>query len=119
MMNTGKQAVTGVVPPQTREALIREVWPSVAAFPGPAALAQKLMRSLIGAPLAWMMMVPLYMYKVVPLGRLAIRYTLTNRRVMIRRGMRPEASQQVALADIDDVRLLRDANSEFFRSGTL
>jgi hypothetical protein len=33
--------------------------------------------------------------------------------------MRPQASEEVALDAIDDVRILDDSNSEFFRAGTL
>jgi hypothetical protein len=119
MLEVRKQVVTGVVPPQLGEALIREVWPSVAAYPRVAALGRRLTRTIIGAPLAWVMLAPFYLLKVLPIGKLAVRYTLTNRRLMIRRGMRPQPSEEVALDAIDDVRVLDDSNSEFFRAGTL
>jgi hypothetical protein len=119
MLDVRKQAVTGVVPPELGEALIREVWPSVAAHPRVAALGRRLTRTYVGAPLAWIIMAPFYLSKVLPIGRLAIRYTLTNRRLMIRRGMRPQPSHEIPLAEIDDVRLLRDANSQFYRAGDL
>jgi hypothetical protein len=119
MLEVRKQVVTGVVPPQLGEALIREVWPSVAAYSRVAALGRRLTRTIIGAPLAWLMLAPFYLLKVLPIGKLAVRYTLTNRRLMIRRGMRPQPSEEVALGAIDDVRLLDDSNSEFFRAGTL
>ena len=38
---------------------------------------------------------------------------------MIRRGWKGTPSHEVALADIDDVRVVTDANSDFFRAGTL
>jgi hypothetical protein len=112
-----KQAVTGLVAPATGEALIREVWPSVAAYPGVAAVGRRLSRSIIGAPLAWLMMAPFYFLKILPF--LAKRYTLTNRRLMIRRGLKPHPTHEVALADIDEVRLHQDANSSFYRAGNL
>src|SRR5262249_9744925 len=115
-----KQAVTGVLPPQLGEAIIREVWPSVTGMqPGLAALGEKMQRTIVLAPLAWLMLAPLYFKKILPF--LATRYTLTNRRLMVRRGLgskRPPA-QEVALADIDDVRVQRDDNSDFYRSATL
>src|SRR5262245_48914655 len=113
-----KQAVTGVLPPQLGEAIIREVWPSVTGMqPGLAALGEKMQRTIVLAPLAWLLLAPLYFKKVLPF--LATRYTLTNRRLMIQRGLRPKPSQELALADIDDVRLAPGSLSGFYRSGTI
>lgn len=117
MVDVRKQAVTGVVPPQLGEAIIREVWPSVATSAAVAGLGRMLTRTIIGAPLAWLMMAPFYFKKVLPF--LATRYTLTNQRVMIQRGLKPEPSESVQLTEIDDVALEKDANSQFFRAGTL
>src|SRR5262249_50896223 len=103
--------------PQVGESLIREVWPSVAAHPGPAGLGRVLTRSIIGAPLAWLLLAPFYFGKILPF--LAKRYTLTNRRLMIRRGLKPQTAQEVPLEKIDDVRLVRDDNSTFYRAGTV
>ncbi|HMC66754.1 MAG TPA: PH domain-containing protein [Gemmataceae bacterium] len=117
MPDARKQAVTGLIPPQVGEAVIRIVWPSVAAIPPVARLGQTLMRSIIGAPLAWLLLAPFYFKKVLPF--LATRYMLTNRRLMIQRGLKFKPTQAVALADIDDVRVKTDDNSEFYRSATL
>jgi Bacterial PH domain len=116
-MNARKQVVAGLVPPQVGEALIREEWPSVAAYPGPASLGRMLICSIVLAPLGWFLMLPIYFLKILPF--VAKRYTLTNRRIMIRRGLKPEPTHEVALSDIEDVRVQQDANSEFFRSGDL
>src|SRR5262249_53828832 len=94
-----------------------EVWPSVAAHPAVAGLGRALTRTIALAPLAWLLMAPFYFLKVLPF--LARRYTLTNRRLMVRRGLKGKPSQEVALADIDEVRLQTDSNSTFFRAGTL
>ena len=117
MMDVRKQVVTGVVPPQIDEAMIREAWPSVAAVPAVAGLGRMLTRSILGAPLAWLLMAPLYFLRILPF--FATRYAVTNRRVMILRGLKPTTSREVALSEIDDVRIERDANSSFFLSGTL
>jgi hypothetical protein len=122
MAGERKQAVTGVTPPQEAEAIIREVFPSVVASPLPGAkagarLGRMLMRSIIGAPLAWALLIPPYFAKVMPF--LAMRYTLTNRRVMIRRGLRPKPTHEVALAEIDDIHIHKDADSDFYREGTI
>jgi hypothetical protein len=112
-----RQAVTGVVPPGLGEALIRQGWPSVASVPAAARVGRQLTASRVGAPLAWLLLAPLYFKKVMPF--LATRYTLTNRRIMIQRGLKPHPVQEVPLADIEDVRVVRDDNSEFFRAANL
>jgi hypothetical protein len=111
------QVVSGVLPPEMGEALIRQAFPSVAAIPAAATLGRQLMLSKVGAPLAWLMLAPLYFKKILPF--LATRYRLTNRRVMICRGLKPQPVQEVRLADIDDVRVVHDANSAFYRAGNL
>jgi hypothetical protein len=117
MLDVRQQAVTGVVPPQVAEAKIREAWPSVARSPAVANLGRALTRTIVLAPVAWLVMSVLYFGKVLPI--LARRYTLTNRRLMIRKGWSGKVAQEVALGDIDDVRLHADANSTFFRAATL
>lgn len=117
MYELRQQAVTGVVPPQLGEALIREVFPSVAAHPAVASLGRVLTRTIVGAPLGWLTMLFFYFIKVAPF--VATRYTLTNRRLMMRKGLKPHPVQEVPLAAIDDVRIQRDANSDFFRAANL
>lgn len=116
-MDIREQAITGVIPPQVAEARIREAWPSVARASGLASLGRALTRTIILAPLAWLIMSLAYFGKLVPLAM--TRYTLTNRRLMIRKGWSGTPSKEVALADIDEVRVITDANSDFFRAGTL
>src|SRR5262249_38614922 len=47
------------------------------------------------------------------------RYTLTNRRLMIQRGLKPRPIKEIALADIDDVRLEPASIDEFFGTADL
>jgi hypothetical protein len=128
LTDTRRQAVTGLVPPQAGEAVIRETFPSVTAFPPVATLGRVAIRSYIAAPLGWFAMLPFYFLKILPV--LSTRYCVTNRRVMVLKGWGQMAishtvnnpkkpSKEVPLADIDDVRIVRDANSEFFRAGNL
>lgn len=117
MTDVRRQAVTGLIPPQVNEALIREVWPSVAAIPPAASLGRVLMNSRIGAPVAWLLLAPLYFKKILPF--LATRYWLTNRRVAVMRGLKPKPVAEAALADIDEIRVVNDANSGFYRSANL
>ncbi len=117
------QAVTGVAPPQLSEAVIRDVWPSIASHPAAASFGRACNRSIIFAPIGWLALAPLYFRKllaVIPLfSGFAVRYRLTNRRLMICKGFRCEPVNQVSLRAIKDVRVVTDANSDFYRSGTL
>jgi hypothetical protein len=112
-----QQAVTGVTPPATAEARIREIWPSVARAKGIASLGRALTGTIVLAPLAWLIMSLVYFGKVLPF--LMTRYTLTNRRLMVRKGWKGVPAQEVPLAEIDEVRLVTDDNSDFFRAATL
>ena len=116
-MDIRLQAVSGVIAPEWSEALIREIYPSVARYPAIAAIGAKLTRTIILAPLAWILMVGAYFGKVAPF--FMRRYTLTNRRLMIRAGWKGMPIKEVTLAQIDDVRLVPDANTLFFRAATL
>src|SRR5207253_4164706 len=116
MVDYRQQAVTGVVPPEVGEAKIRESWPSVASAPAIAGLGRALTRTIILAPLAWLVMSVVYFGKLLPFA--AARYTLTNRRLMIRRGWKATPSHEIALAKIDEVRVVNEAHADFFRAGT-
>ena len=114
-----KRAVTGVVPPQVAEAAIRTTWPGVADIPPLAGLTAGLMRTIILAPVAWLILAPWFALKLATLPIMGKNYRLTNRRVLIRRGFRGSPSQEAALADIEDVRLREGSYSTFYRSGDL
>jgi hypothetical protein len=116
-METRQQAVTGLTPPDSAEAKIRETWPSVARASGIASLGKILTRTIILAPIAWLIMSAAYFGKLLPF--FMTRYTLTNRRLMIRKGWKGTPSQEIPLAQIDEVRLVTDANSDFFRAANL
>ncbi|HEV3143613.1 MAG TPA: PH domain-containing protein [Gemmataceae bacterium] len=123
MARLNSQIITGVVPPQIQEALIREVWAAVTASPGPSAIARKLMGTVFLAPLGWLLLLPLFVKRLLGflpgLSGLTVKYTITNRRLMIRKGMKARPVQEIALSEIGDVRLVQDANSEFYLTGTL
>jgi len=105
------------MPPQRAEAMIRETWPGVNDVPAVAGLAHSLMRTIVLAPVAWLLLAPCYFKKILPF--IAKRYTLTNRRVMIRRGLKPVPTHEVALADIEDVRIAEGSYNAFYRTATL
>jgi hypothetical protein len=109
------QAVTGVTAPQTGEAIIRDVWQSVTAHAGAASLARTCYRSIIFAPIGWLVLGMPFLVKLLA----PTRYRLTNRRLMVCKGHRAVADKEVSLDRIKDVKLVTDANSEFYVSGTL
>lgn len=113
-----RQAVTGVVPPQLGEGLIRESLPTILGIaPALATLGRGLMRTVILAPLGFLVLLPAFLLKLAPF--VCKRYTLTNRRLMIQRGWKPAPVQEVPLAAIDEVRLSADGVDPFYVSGTL
>src|SRR4051812_31961198 len=59
------QVITGVVPPLLGEARIREAWPSVQSKPAIASLGRALSRTIILAPLGWLLMSTVYFGKVL------------------------------------------------------
>src|SRR5262249_12876283 len=113
-----KQAVTGLMPPALGEAIIRSTWPSLtdvsAAVTGLASLC---FRTILLARFGWLLLLPLFVLRIAPFR--AKRYTLTNRRLMIQRGLKPKPKQEVKLEDIDEVRLEEGSYSGFYHSGTL
>ena len=123
MARLNSQIITGVVAPQTQEAMIREVWAAITTSPGPATMARKLMGSFFLAPLGWLVLLPLWAKRFLGflpgLSAMTVKYTLTNRRLMIRKGMKGKPTQEISLSEIGDVRVVEDANSEFYRTGTL
>jgi hypothetical protein len=118
-MDQRKQAVTGLVPPQVGEALIREVWPSLLAVSLPLArVAQALSGPpYVLRPLAWLLMGPLFVKKIMPF--LATRYQLTNRRLLVGRFGSKRPVHEIALADIEDVRTEPDSFNTYYRAATL
>jgi hypothetical protein len=111
------QVITGVTPPQLGEALIRECRPTVAAHAGPAKVAHMLIRSIILAPLGWLLLGLPFALKFAPF--VSRRYTLTNRRLMVRRGLKGTPAESIDLRDIDEVRLVPGSEDAFYLSATL
>jgi hypothetical protein len=117
------QAVTGVTPPMMGEAPIRECWPTMLAIqPGLARLARACFRAVFPvnvllAPLGWLALAPLFPLKFAPV--ICRRYTLTNRRLMIQKGWKPTPFQEVALADVENVRIIDDTYDDFYLSADI
>jgi hypothetical protein len=114
-----KQVVTGLVPPQVGEALIRETWPSLigGSLAPLARLAQALSDTIILRPLAWLLLLPAFVLKILPF--VARRYQLTNRRLLIGRFGSKTPLQEIALAEIEDVRTEPNSFNTYYRAATL
>ena len=117
MLDQRKQAITGLTPPESSEALIRQFWPTVAANPTIAGIGRILTNTIVLAPLGWLLMSLVFFGRFAPF--VAKRYAVTNKRVLIRKGLTGKPGPEVPLSEIDDVRVVTDANSDFFRAGTL
>ena len=102
---------------EQRGTRIREIWPTVARVPAIANLGKFLNNTIVLAPLGWLLMSGLYFSKILPI--VAMRYRLTDKRIMILRGWKGRISQQVPLTDIDDVILDAASIDQFFRSANL
>ena len=112
------QPVTGVVPPSVGEAMIRDLRPTLMGVQGAAAsLAKTLVRSVFLAPLGWLIQGPLFALKFGPV--FSKRYTLTNRRLMVRHGLKARPREEIALADIDDVVFDPNKVDSYYLSGDL
>jgi len=119
--------------PTTTPALPRPSWAKV-QYPHRLAVSGCLPRRRFAGPrllsldsflptIGWLVLAPIYFKKllaVMPgLSGLATRYRLTNRRLMICKGFQAAPVQELPLDRIKDVKLVTDANSEFFVAGRL
>ncbi len=117
------QAISGVVAPQVQEAMIREVWATVTANQAASSVARKLISTIVLAPIGWLLIAPVWALRFLGflpgLSFLTVKYTLTNRRLMIRKGMKAKPTQEIPLDQIKDVRIVTDGNTDFYVTGNL
>jgi hypothetical protein len=118
--------VAGVVPPSVAEATVMTVWPSVAS----TGLGQALGRlyrlkggfgPLSIGRMALLATIPvgLMLYLSMRLPWAIRRYRLTNRRVMIERGINPKVEQYVDLDRFDAVDVVVGPGQEWYAAGDL
>lgn len=122
-----KQAIAGVSPTELSEAEIMTVFPSLAAWPIGRALGQLWSISAgLGAPLtvgnllallSIPLAIPLFFAKLAP--GVCRRYTLTNRRVVVRKGLRPVDERSVSLDNFDAIAVEVLPGQAWFRAGEL
>jgi hypothetical protein len=118
------QPIAGVYPSQIREQVVMEVWPSICSLGLGRALGRlygvrgrlgpihfSLLVGLVTFPLA----IALYLWP----GRLLRRYTLTNRRVVVRRGALPKDAESVSLGELSEVRVAAQPGQAFYNAADL
>jgi len=121
------QAITGVSPSILSETTIMTVWPSMGASP----FGQSLGRlyairggfgniltlgnfiALAAIPIA----LPLYFLNLLPWS--CRRYRLTNRRIVVERGLRAVVDKEVSLDHFDDVSVEIQPGQRWYRCGDL
>ena len=121
-----KQAIAGVTPAQVGEATIMTVWPSIAATgigrffgglfgirAGVGFLTVGNMIALAAIPI----MLPLYFFRKVPFW--IERYRLTNRRVIVERGVKGRIQQFVDLDRFDAIDVVIQPGQEWYPAGDL
>jgi hypothetical protein len=125
-MTSHQQPISGVVPPATAEATVMTVWPSVAST-GLGRSLGRLYRIREGfgpisvGRLALLATIPLglMLYLSMRLPWAIRRYRLTNRRVMIERGINPHVEQFVDLERFDTIDVVVSPGQEWYAAGDL
>lgn len=121
-----KQAIAGVVSPDQKEVTVAITWPSIAAYPVGRMLGQLYslqagfyifrlgnLLALLSIPIA----LPLYFVKVLPfVGK---RFRLTNRRLIVERGLRGVEQSSVELDRFNQIDVLVRPGQAWFDAGDL
>ncbi|HVX11427.1 MAG TPA: PH domain-containing protein [Pirellulales bacterium] len=142
-----KQAIAGVVPPETGEVTIMSVWPSVAALAGGRFWGQlygigtgvtvagvpitvgriiALLSIPLVLPIYFLMLLPclIFLPKMGPIPRVYVsnpwarRYRLTNRRVIVER-ISGEEDASVSLDNFDAIQVVVLPGQEWYPAGEL
>lgn len=125
-MNQTDRPISGVVPPSVAEATVMTVWPSVASTSfgqllgrlyriregfGPLSIGRLALLATIPVGLA------LYLSMRLPWA--ILRYRLTNRRVVVERGINPRVEQYVDLDRFDAIDVVVSPGQEWYAAGDL
>ncbi len=122
-----KQPIAGVVPSETAESTIMTVWPSIAAYKSGQFLGRLFainwpnvyifrlgnLLALLAIPHAAF----LYFCRIAPkTGR---RYHLTNRRVIVERGLTGVDAGSIRLDDFDEIKVVVQPGQQWHHAGDL
>ena len=126
-----KQAIAGVTPATEREVPLMTVWPSVAAMSlGPLPVGLWLGR-LYGISTGWyiftvgnlmcLLTIPvalvLYFVRIAP--GVATRYRVTNRRIIVQRGIAGRDERSIALDEFDQIQVVVQPGQAWYDAGDL
>ena len=127
-----KQAIAGVTPASEKEVTVMTVWPSVAGQGfGPFTSLGRNLGQLYSndtgiypftlGNIACLLTIPialvLYFQRIGPF--IATRYRVTNKRVIVERGMKSKEERSVELDQFDTVEIRRPPGYEWFDAGDL
>jgi hypothetical protein len=121
------EPIAGVVPAEIKEATIMTVWPSVGMFALGRALGAAFairwpdvyifrlgnLLALLSIPVV----LPLYFIKVLPF--VGTRYTLTNRRIVVLRGIVGKEEKSVDLDRFDTIEIAVQPGQAWYHAGDL
>ncbi len=122
-----KQAIAGVAPPDLEEVTIMTVWPTIAVtglgrwlggwYESRAGLGKFFtvgkLAMLVSLPIA----LGLFFALLAPgLNR---RYRLTNRRLIVEKGVRPKVERSVSLDDFDAIDIIVLRGQEWYKAGEM
>ena len=121
------QPISGVMPAEIKEVTVMTVWPSVAAFGLGRAMGRGFaiqwpdmylfrlgnLLALLSIPIV----LPLYFLKVLPF--VGTRYTVTNRRILVLRGIVGKIEKFVDLDRFDTVEIVVQPGQEWYYAGDL
>lgn len=122
-----KQAIPGVSPSSLEESTVMTVWPSICAYPSGRFLGRlyairwpNVYVFRLGSLIA-LASIPhalaLYFYKLLPY--VGMRYTLTNRRVVVQLGIKNVDDRSIALDRFDEIDVVVRDGQAWFNSGDL
>ncbi len=122
-----RQPIAGVTPAEVAESPIMTVWLSIAAYtsgqflgrlyaiawPGIYIFRLGHLLALLSAPYA----AGLYFCRIAP--AIGVRYLITNRRIVVQRGMRATEVRSIALSAFDEIQIDVRPGQEWFDAGDL
>lgn len=121
-----KQAIAGVTPAQTSEATIMTVWPSVARYglgrtlgalyankAGTYIFTVGNLIALLSIPIA----LTLYFARIAPV--IGVRYLLTNRRIVVQRGLKSVEDKAIELDRFDRIDIEQLPGQAWYDAGDL
>jgi hypothetical protein len=123
-----KQAISGVSPPELQEVGIATVWPSIAVTALGRWLGRRFENTTVVGPLhltigrIWVLMsiplaLKLYFFNLLPFR--CRRYRLTNRRVIIQKGLAGVDERWTSLDDFDEIQIIVQPGQAWYRCGDM